>query len=375
MNDTIFQPRFDLGPVIEATIESIERSNWLVTNMLLMPKHESWIRREVSVRRAAATTRIEGAGLADEQVSRLAKRGPRGRAPTEDEQANLNALEAYRFVDYLSDQPEIPLDELVIRELNRYFLKDLDETLTPGVYRKGQNKVGDFYMPPDQGDVPDLMRGYALWLRSAHEDLHPVVKAGLAHIHFVAVHPFWDGNGRTARALAAVILQRSPFHFKKLLSLEQFFDGIRRDYIAAIEQALGDHFRRDYDASSWLGFFTNSLLAQAMRLTDELTKWHQNMSELYSTLEALNVNHRQTDGIAYAARTGQITRADYMDITDASPLTASRDLARLVELGLLVPRGRTRGRVYLYAPRGGETREPQPEQKRLFRDGPEGGND
>lgn len=367
----IFKPQFKLPQHVPDTIEAIERSAWLIANMLIMPRHELWIQREVSIERAAATTRIEGASLNADEVGQLAKKRPVGKL-TADERANLNALEAYRFVDYLSDQPDIPLDELVIRELNRYFLKDVDEMLMPGVYRNGQNKVGDKYLPPDQGDVPDLMHAFAAWLRAENDDLHPVVKAGIAHIQFVAIHPFWDANGRTARALATVILQRSRFNFKKLVSLERFFEGCRGEYISAIVRALGDGFAPDYDASSWLEFFARSLLAEGVRITDQLAKWHQMVAVLYEAMEPLNVNRRQTDGMALALRTGRLTRAEYMEMTSASPLTASRDLARLVDLGILIPRGKTRGRVYFFnhewleTGKDGKKTEEKPEQATLF---------
>lgn len=343
----IFTPRFNLSPAAIETMEVIERSAWLIDNMLIMPKYELWIRREVSIERAAATTRIEGATLDADEVGQLAVKGPAGK-PTEDELANLNALEAYKFVDYLSDQPDIPLDELAIRELNRYFLANTNEMLTPGVYRNGQNKVGNQYLPPNQGDVPELMRAFSAWLRNEDDDVHPIVRAGIAHTQFVAIHPFWDGNGRTGRALATIILQRSRVNFRKFASLERFFEGVRRTYISSIQETLGERFTPGYDASPWLEFFASSLLAEGTRITDRLTKWHQTVAVLYQALEPLNVNHRQTDGMALALRSGKVTRREYMEMTGASPLTASRDLARLVELGILNPQGKTRGRFYLF---------------------------
>jgi Fic family protein len=333
--------------------------------MLIMPKHEVWIRREVAVERAAATTRIEGARLDAGEVGELVKKARPRTKLSNDERANMNALEAYEFVDYLSDQPEIPLDELVIRELNRYFLRGDDELKTPGVYRQGQNKVGERYMPPNQGDLAALMRSFATWL-SADDDLHPALKAGIAHIHLVAIHPFWDGNGRTARALATLILQRSQLHFKKLLSLERFYDAIRRDYISAFEQTLGDQFVPEYDATKWLEFFTTTLFAESMRLTGELTKWHQQMEATYKRLEKMDVSHRQADALAYAARTGRITRAEYIEITGASPLTASRELARLAKLGALDARGKTRARIYLYNLKATDHTDKSVEQATLF---------
>ena len=219
MNDSILRPNYTMTPDIEFSLESIDRNRWLIDNMLLMPKHEVWLRREVRVSRAAGTTRIEGAELDEAAVSRLARQGLPGPA-NDDERDNINALQAYDFSDFLSDQSDIPVDELVIRQLNRYFIATASEVLTPGVYRKGPNTVGDF-QPPDQGDVPALMRSFALWLRNDQDDLHPVIKAGLAHLHLVAIHPFWDGNGRTARGLQTLLLQRSSFGFRKLLSLQR----------------------------------------------------------------------------------------------------------------------------------------------------------
>ncbi len=366
MNDIIFAPHFDITPEIGAALTGIESNSWLVENMLVMPKHEAWIRREVSVKRATGTTRIEGAGMEEAEVNDLMKKAPVGKL-SENEQANVNAIEAYNFVDYLSDQPDIPVGELVIREVDRYFLRGTDPTLTPGVYRLGENKVSQ-YTPPNQGDVPALMSAFAAWLQNDSTEIHPIVKAAMAHIHLVAIHPFWDGNGRTARALAALILQRSRFGFKKLLSLESYMSLVRDDYFTAIERTLGSRFSPDYDATPWLRFFAISLMAHTMELTQTLTGWHRQMRDIYQALEKLDLNHRQADGLIYAARTGRITRPDYIEITNASPVTASRDLARLVQEGYLTAEGKTRSRVYLYVGGTQSASEAAPEQGELFGD-------
>lgn len=343
MNDSIFSPHFNITSEMSTVLDYIERHRWLIDNMLLMPKHDAWIRREVQVKRAAGTTQIEGATLDESAVSKLINRGHSGK-PNDDEQANINALEAYEFIDYLSDQQDIPIDELVIRQLNRYFIRGVPEILTPGVYRKGPNKVGNF-TPPDQGDVPSLMRSFALWLRE-EEEIHPVIKAGIAHIHLVAIHPFWDGNGRTARGLATLVLQRSPFGFRKLLSLEQHLFEIRDDYFTAIERTLGTRFSLEYDATPWLEFSVSALKVHVDWLVTNLTDWHRAMQEVHAEGSAMGLLQRQVDGWALALQTGQITRSDYLEITGVSPVTASRDLATLVAAGMLIPEGKTRSRIY-----------------------------
>jgi Fic family protein len=347
MDSSLYLPKFQSTELIKANIEDIGRQAWLMEHMLIMPKHEAWIRREVAVRRASATTRIEGASLDEAAVNRLLIKGPTS-APSDDELANLNAIRAYEFVDYLSDQHDIPLNELAIRELNRQFLVGIDETLTPGVYRRGQNTVGRF-TPPDQGDVPGLMRAFASWLEK-EDSVDPALRAGLAHIHFVAVHPFWDGNGRTARALATLILQRSSYAFKKLLSLEALIFEHRSEYFDALERTLGEGFEADYDATPWLEYFTGILRIHGSVLTDELTDWHRTMAEFQRDIAGMGLNQRHAEALAYAMRTGQLTRSDYMEITGVAPITATRDLARLVGDGWLSVEGKTRGRVYRFVP-------------------------
>ena len=345
MTDSIFRPRFTLTPSIEAALGLIGQQDWLISHMLLMPKHHAWIRRDVRTSRAHATTAIEGEGVSHETVRRLARRG--GSLPADDaERANLNALQAYDFVDYVADRSDVPIDEFVIGELNRNFMRGAADTLTPGVYRKGQNEVRG-YMPPNQGDVPPLMRAFSNWLIQ-DEEINPVVKAGLAHIHFVAIHPFWDGNGRTGRALMTLLLQRSSPAFGRVLSIEATVDAMKNEYFTTIEATLGPRFDPEYDPTPWLEHAVKIVGGAASRVTSQLTAWHQTMQEMHTESEKLGLLERQVDGLALAIRTGQITRGDYIEITGVSPVTASRDLARLVETGMLEPRGKTRSRVYVF---------------------------
>ena len=310
-----------------------------------MPKYEVWVKRSISVARVAGTTAIEGEGIGTEAVSDLMRGGAAMRSDADAVRANANAIAAYEFIDYLSEQLDIPLSELVIRELNRQFMRGGPELLTPGVYRRGQNSVGNF-MPPNQGDVPALMRDFAEWL--CRDDVHPALCAGIAHLHLVSIHPFWDGNGRTSRGLMTLILQRSPFGFRNLLSVESWFADRRDAYIDAIERVQGRVFSETYDMTTWLEFFVDALASAAQSLIDELTDWHRWMQEVKDSMRQAGLNDRQADGLAYAARAGRITRPEYIEITGASPITATRDLARLVETGFLEALGRTRGRAYLF---------------------------
>jgi Fic family protein len=346
----MFEPKFQMTDKIRGNIEDIDRNSWLIDNMLIMAKHEAWFRREVSIERATGTTTIEEVGMDEEAVRDLAKRD-HVVIDSDNERANLNALRAYEFIDYLSDQPDISINELVIRELNRQFLRGAPEILTPGVYRKGQNKVSN-YDPPNQGDIPDLMREFSSWLEvgEVNNEMHSILRSGIAHIHFAAIHPFWDGNGRVARGLTTLVLQRSRFSFRKLLSLEKFMADQKDDYFGAIERTLGTEFKADYDATPWLEWFTFALWVHSQILADKLTDWHRMMEGSNKLMVEVGLHSRMAEPLAFVSRTGQITRADYIEIAGVSPETASRDLARLVSKDLLVAHGATRSRVYRLSP-------------------------
>ena len=348
MNNSIFSPQFKITTEMQANIEELERHRWLIDNMLIMPKHEARLRRETEVRRISATTRIDGGTLNEGEVRALLSAAG-GAKLTVDERANVDAQSAYEFVDFLSDQPDIPVDELVIRQLNRYFMSGGPEALTPGAYRKGPSTVGS-YTPPGPGDLLPLMRSFAFWLRNDELELHPVIKAGIAHIHLVAVQPFWDGNGRTARGLATMIGQRSALRLRKLLSPESSLLAVRDIYFSTIERTLGCRFSLRYDATPWLEFFVRVMRGSVEALVGRLTDWHRMMQELYDRGQEGGLVERQVDGHMFAIRSGRITRSDYIEITGVSPVTASRDLALLVEAGLLVPEGKTRARIYRPAP-------------------------
>jgi Fic family protein len=179
-----------------------------------------------------------------------------------------------------------------------------------------------------------------------------VLKAGIAHAHLVAIHPFADGNGRAARLLATLLLQKGGYGFRKLLSLDAHYQRNRDEYIGALRKSLGPKFHSQPDLTPWLDFFPLSMIVQAGWLEQRLTDWRMTVEMLHSQLAPLGLNERQVDGLVYAANLGHITRKDYAEITGISLLTATRDLAGMVAAGYLSPVGVGRNRKYVFRPPG-----------------------
>jgi Fic family protein len=324
-------------------LETLEQIRFRVDRFLLMPKHEAWLRREAFVRQAYSSTMIENASISQEELARAESELSIERPDV------ANYASALEFVDFLSNQRDTPIDERTIRQIHWTLMRGVrDDHYLPGEYRNQTNWIEDagvkVYEPPHQVDVPILMRRFVEALKD--NTLHPVLKAGVTHLHLVAIHPFVDGNGRTARLLATLLLQSNGWGFRNLLSLDSYYQRNRDEYIGALSATLGNKMPEEYDATPWLQFFCRAVLIVARRLESHLTDWQMLVDQLHQELRPLGLLDRQIDGLLYASRKGEITRRDYVEITGVSPLTATRDLVVLVERGQLVPEGSGRSRLY-----------------------------
>jgi Fic family protein len=354
---TFYTPIFTNSQDIKYSLNSIDRDKWVFERLLLDPRYESWFKRRAIKRSLHHTTKIEGNTLREDQVDDILQ-GEKVQADKKEISEIENCYKAYRFIDNISDDNEIPIDEHTICHINALILGDDDPILTPGQYRKGENYVRHYmtgkriYTPPNQGDVPSLMRKFSIWLRGEHKDINPVLLAGISHLRLVEIHPFWDGNGRTARSLTTLILQRMGYGFNKLLSLERYFSLDLPNYFNAINTVLGDHFEEGRDVTKWLEYFSEALNVEINIVSDNLVdfrkvldNWQEAIGGLYS------ISGRQLDALAYAFLHDGIRPRDYMKHMFISHETARRDLQQLVDIGVLQPKGRGRARKYLYVPK------------------------
>ena len=123
----------------------------------------------------------------------------------------INHKHAIDFVEALAVKVE-PLTEHNVRQIHALILRSIDDE-NAGAYRKGQVYItGSTYVPPAAIEVSPLMQELAAWINSARAaELHPLERAALAHFRLVHIHPFVDGNGRTARLLMNLILIREGY--------------------------------------------------------------------------------------------------------------------------------------------------------------------
>ena len=345
--------RIDESQLTEPLAE-LEQRRWLFEKLPLDPTHADWFRHRAWIRTIHGTTRIEGNTLNDLEVEEVLA-SPSSRFSRKDALEVLGTRAALSFVDETAGAPGVLADEPLVREIHRRVLDDINPLLTPGEYRRGNNTVADadgrtvFTTPPSR-DVPDLMRQFGLWLRGA-TDRHPApVAAALAHLELVAIHPFYDGNGRTSRALARFFLLGHGYGFGGLVSLDAQLDHERTGYFEAIRRSTRRAYKPPYDATPFLLYFLGAIVRSADHVLARISELGQVMIAVRRDIASQTLPAPLLDGLAYAWANHSLRPADYIRITGRSPQSTTRDLAAAVARGYLEPRGEKRGRWYALGP-------------------------
>lgn len=335
-------------------LKKLEDLRWLLANLGLDPRYRDWFRHRAWVRTIHGTTRIEGNSLDDLEVEEVLEQLPVTR--------NKDALEvlatraALAFVDEIAIDPQLQIDERVIREIHKRVIDDIDPTLRPGEFRTGENRVGDqegnvIFATALAGDVPDVMHRFGGWLRDGAGAEHPAAAAALAHLELVAIHPFYDGNGRTARALSRLLLVQRGFALDGLVSLDAYLDLQRRDYFAAIRASLGASYARGYNATPFVRYYLDAISAAAEHVLSRVKGATVLLRVLRAAVATGELAPMLTDPLVYAWINGSIRPSDYREITRRTGPSATRDLAQAVRAGYLTATGETKSRRYSAGPK------------------------
>lgn len=335
-------------------LEKLQDLQWLFANLGLDPRYRDWFRHRAWVRTIHGTTRIEGNSLSDLEVEEVLEHLPATR--TKDALEVVATRAALAFVDEIGTDTELMVDERVVREIHRRVIDDIDPTLRPGEFRTGENRVGDadgniIFATALSGDVPDLMHRFGQWLRGAAREEHPVISAALAHLELVAIHPFYDGNGRTARALSRLMLVQHGFALDGLVSLDAYLDLQRRDYFAAIHGALGNSYTRGYDATPFVTYYLSAIRGAAEHVLSRVKGTTELLRVLREAVAKGQLLAQLTDPLVYVWINGSMRPSDYREITGRTRPSTTRDLAQAVRAGYLTVSGETKSRRYSAGPK------------------------
>jgi Fic family protein len=228
-----------------------------------------------------------------------------------------------------------------------------DRPITRGEYRHGPVYVVNamrqvVYEGPPAKMVPGMMRDFSAWL-NAEQGPDPILKAGIAHLYFVQVHPFDDGNGRTARALSNLVMANAGLRFINMLSLSDYFDHKRPQYYRAIQ----DCRLNGRDMTYFLIFYAEALLSKIEDVKKEIAVERRigNIKDLLPPPIYRRLHRRQIKALRLMLRDDKkMTTKLYCRLNKCSDETARKDFLSLVELSIVAPDGKGRSSGYVLSP-------------------------
>ena len=330
-----FVPKFTITTKINKELVEIERVRGFLDALKLDSDWFVDMQKQALILESHHSTHIEGTALSFEQAKSILEGKKVAGVSRDDEKELLNYKKAMDFISkYLGK--EDPIYEGIIRELHKILVKGVrGENAEPGNYRKIQNYVVNsrtrevVYTPPGPLDVPHLMREFTEWVNKS-VDVSSILVAGIAQFQFVHIHPFIDGNGRTARILSTLILYKTGYDFKRLFTISEYYDKDRPAYYQAIQSVR----RRNMDMTSWLEYFVEGLrskMSEIRQKGEEIIKHDTLLNEAKKT----GINQRQEKVLKQLIRKGKITVNEYQAIAGCIRRTSQRDLEDLVAKGII----------------------------------------
>jgi Fic family protein len=331
----MFNPKYKINNKINNILLEIERARGFIDATKLK---DDWIKEMQSkaiIVESHHSTHIEGTQLTLTQAQKILKGKPVEGIRPEDRQELLNYKEAMDFVsEYLNKKSEIT--EELIKDIHRTIVKNVrGGKFEPGKYRKVQNYVVNsltgeiIYTPPPPAKVPQLMTEFVKWLNKV-KDVSPILVAGIAQYKFVDIHPFLDGNGRTARVLCTLVLYQNGYDFKRLFSLSEYYDKNRSEYYAAIQSVRNN----DMDMIMWLEYFIDGLKNQMIEVKNK-GEIVIKKDVIIEKAKRLKLNNRQQKTLLYLLEKRGASVEDIRKKFNFIRRTIQRDLSKLMGLGLV----------------------------------------
>jgi len=265
------------------------------------------------------------------------------------------AAQCYRnalfYIQQLANDPGVTFDEGTLRGVH-YMMMSHDLGRRPGLWHPGPSVVrlapagALVYEGPGPDAVPGLVAELVATL-NAPSHLPVMVRAALAHLNLVMILTFWDVNGRIARALQTLVLSREGPLEPTFSSVEEYFGHNTRAYHAVLAEVGQGAWHPERDPLPWIRFCLTAHYRQAETLLRRTAEQEQLWNLLEAEARRLGLNERLLVALCDAAIGYRVRNATYRHAAAVSEGVATRDLALLVEQGLLIARGEKRGRHYV----------------------------
>lgn len=352
----MFDPRYRITGKVAKALMGIEADRQIVATLPLTAPMLDSLRRTARLLSTHFSTQIEGNQLSPSQVQAVVEGEGNFPGRERDEAEVRHYFAALEFVEERGGLTAA----LAEREIQTIHGLVMTGRPKPTPYRDGQNVIrnsrtgGIVYMPPEAKDVRGLMKNLVRWVdESVTEAELPVpVVVALAHYQFATIHPYFDGNGRTARLLTNLLLHRSGYGLNGIYSLEEYYAANLDRYYAglAVGESHNYYFgRAEGDVTPFVTYFCLGMadaFAKVRTRAEEASR--QNAPDQSPILRGLTPQQRQALGLFL--RMEQVSRNDVASFFKLPPRQAYLLCTRWLKAGfLVVGNASTKGRSYRLA--------------------------
>ena len=306
------------------------------------------IKKVSTIESIGSSNRIEGNTLSDEEIEKFLSRVTKKSFKSRDEEEVAGYADLMNTI--FDDYSVIPLTENYIMQLHQILLRYVGkDERHRGKYKKLSNSVAAFdqtgkeigivFNTASPFDTPRFMEELVEWTRKNLDDplIHPLIVIGIFIVHFLAIHPFQDGNGRLSRALTTMLLLKKGYAYVPYSSMEAVIEANKEGYYRALRRTQRRIWSGKADYEPWLSFFITTLQKQKRHLEDKIASMAKDDTRLTRNhrviLELFNDNPE--------LGTSEIAAQIDMNIE-----TIKKNLKVLVDSGYLIKHGITKGAWY-----------------------------
>ena len=314
----------------------------------LAPERLKALKKVASIESIGSSTRIEGVKLTDQEIEQLLSGFDTSSFSSRDEEEVAGYADVMNLVFESFEQ--IPVTENHIKQLHGILLKySTKDTRHRGEYKKMQNHVeafdpdgkslGVIFETATPFDTPVKMKDLVKWARRRlkDKDLHPLLITAIFVVHFLAIHPFQDGNGRLSRILTTLLLLKNGYAYVPYSSLENIIERNKDNYYLALRKSQSTLYTDDSELEAWILFFLRSLKAQKDMLSKKIEREHKLLKLPGLSMQIIEIVKEH----------GQTSISQLHDITNANRNTIKVRLRELVETNYLIKEGKGKATWYI----------------------------
>ncbi|MDH6134860.1 Fic family protein [Kitasatospora sp. MAA4] len=354
-------PTPTLSPVDEPVLGEIDRMREEMRHQVRTApsKWTAGLRKFLTADAVAASNSIEGFKVSTVDVEDLMDGERDVEVSEEDRQETLAYQQMMTYIQTLHDAQDFSYSNGLLNALH-WMLQGHRHTVRKpaGQWRRGPVYVTDArdpsiaaYTAPDAERVPVLINELVDWL-NADDGTHLLVRAAMAHLHLVSIHPWADGNGRMSRSLQTLMIAREGVLAPEFSSIEAWLGrpGNTWEYYRELADR-GPEYVPDQDVSSWIRFNLTAYHQQTQTVQGRIDRSGRVWGSLSDFAENNRLDERAVTALHDVAMAGRVRRSRYEQAEGLSLQQAQRDLRDLVTAQILEPVGRTRARYYTAGPR------------------------